>query len=130
MSVHFFITPSPPDNWENAFSELKIDTNDFHKNFIMRWSDAIVELQDMGGLSWHISEKNSAGFYGRLQGNQQVVSFVPGAWEVMYDFIIWYRQLIPSQYQLYFFASSTWDSLELDSHTTKDDIDNYIKTKT
>jgi hypothetical protein len=57
-----------------------------------------------------------------LQKNQQIVSFGTGPKKSFIDFILWHRSVIPEQYPLYLFNSSSWDSLLLTKDTTEQDI--------
>jgi hypothetical protein len=122
MSIEFFITPYEPTEWQSASSTLRIDLEEFGERFLKQWPEGKTERTSAGGLSWFVPEKGSAGFFGELQSNQQIVSFGPGNWSVYVDFVLWYRALVPQQYRLFLFTSNSFDSLELTSETTRQDI--------
>ena len=126
MSIHLFITPYPPEQWETASSDLQIDSNTFALAFQQEWPLADVKVYEEGGVSWNIPEESSVGFYGSLQTNLQIIGFVPGTWTAMFDLILWYRRFVDISYQLYFFNSSSWDSIELTNETTKQDIQKFL----
>jgi hypothetical protein len=80
-----------------------------------------------GGLLWRIPEDESSGFFGGLQANKQIISFNLTYWTV--GFVLWYRRFIPNQHQLFFFNSSSWDSLEITPNIAKKEIEDFISSK-
>jgi hypothetical protein len=126
MSIHFVITPYQPSTWETASSDLRIDPVEFQKRLLEAWPDADVKLSSKGRVRWTIPEKGSSGFYGSLHPNHQIVTFNPGNWITFKDFVLWYRRLVPDEYELHFFNTSSWDSLIITSSTTLDDIEEFI----
>src|SRR5690242_8379049 len=103
MSIRFFITPYKPTQWKTDSSGLQINLDEFKEKFAQVWPDGKFELSPEKGLLWSVPEDLSAGFYGSLQSNHQIVSFSPGGWQVFKDFILWYRSLVPLEYRLFFF---------------------------
>jgi hypothetical protein len=128
MSIHYFITPYPPTEWESAVSSLNIDPSQFAKDLLQRWPEATLELDD-SGVSWKIPEEESSGFHGRLQNNHQIVTFLLGNRIVVQDFVLWYRNLVPNTYPLYLFNASSWDSFELLISTSRTEMANYFGVK-
>ena len=128
MSIHFFITPYPALEWESARSDLEIVPDDFAESFLKKWPNAKLEFTVAGGILWQVSEKEGVGFFGELQANKQIVSFEPGNWTTFFDFVIWYREYVAKQYRLFFFNSSSWDSLEITSQTMKREINEFLSS--
>lgn len=126
MSRQFIITPYEPKHWETAVSGLRIDTEVFGRRLVEQWKNAQITLSAKGGLLWQIPEDESAGFFGELQSNNQIVTFGPGNWTIYKDFILWYRQQVPENYPLYFFNSTSLESLIITSTTTPVDIERFI----
>lgn len=126
MAIQFFITPYRPPHWKTATSDLQIDIGEFETALRKQWNEVEIETTSTGGLLWRIVENGNVGFFGGLQSNKQIISFSPGNWTTFKDFVLWYRNFIPARYQLYFFNSSSWNSLEITENTTKQEIEDLI----
>ena len=126
MSIQFFITPYEPSEWEMSSIDLKIDLIEMKRNFLERWPNAEFSSTPKGGLTWNIREENSAGFFGSVQHNLQIVSFNPGNWRTILDFIIWYREFVPPIYKLFLFNSTSSNSLELTPNTTRETVSRFV----
>jgi len=126
MSIQFFITPYKPTEWETSISDLKIDLPEFKQKFMEKWPNAELKSTPKGGLLWSVPEERSAGFFGSIQTNLQIVSFGPGNWTTITDFIIWYREFVSSRHKLFLFNSSSWDSLKLTRRITKENIKKFV----
>jgi len=130
MSITFFVIPYKPTEWKTADSDLRINIDEFQEKLVQAWPTAKFELTPENGLLWSIPEDSSAGFFGGIQSDHQIISFGPGGWKTFKDFILWYRLFIPLEYRLFFFNSSSWNSLEITSIVTREDIDNFLSQST
>jgi hypothetical protein len=126
MSIRFIVTPYDPTEWENATSGLTIDPKQFSERLKAQWTSADIEITPKGGVKWHIPLSDSAGFFGVLQSNKQVVTFGPGDWVFFKEFVIWYREQVPDSYTLYLFNSSSTNSLLITTNTTVEHVNNFI----
>lgn len=129
MSVMFFIAPFDPKAWEDPddftpkpTSDLRIEPSEYHQKLVERLSE--INFVSGSLIRWELppESKEYAGLWGCLQENQQIVSFGTGPKKSFIDFILWHRSVIPEQYPLYLFNSSSWDSLLLTKDTTEQDI--------
>jgi len=136
MSTKFFIAPYSPAAWKSEdhttdkpISNLRIDVNEYYKHLVGKWKDAIIHSQPSPGclLEWSLPLETGEciGLEGCLQENRQIIEFGTGPKKSFLDFIISHRGFISNEHQLYLFNSSLWDSLELTSDTTKQDIINF-----
>ncbi len=126
MTIHLIITPYDPKEWETQTSSLQIDINHFEQEFLKKWNNGTITKIPTGRLSWHVPEIGSSGFFGSLHSNKQIVTFSLGNWETFPDFVLWYRAFIPTNYRLFFFNSSNWESLELTENTTREMVSKFI----
>jgi hypothetical protein len=135
MSTHFFIGPFPAELWKNAddtspepTSNLRIDPALYRNELLRRWPNIFFYSQsstpDYDHLKWELPPESHeySGLWGVLQRNGQYVEFGTGPKRSFLDFILWHRSFVPSQYPLYLFNWSSWDSLLLKPESTGDDI--------
>ena len=129
MSTTFFITPFDPKAWEDPddtspkpTSDLCIKPSEYREALLLRWPE--ITFAHEYPLRWELPPETEqyAGLWGQLQDNQQIVGFGTGPKKSFIDFILWHRIIIPAQYQLFLFNSSSWDSLILTRDTTEQDI--------
>lgn len=125
MSIHFVITPYDPESLTKT-SSLKIDPIEFQQNLAEIWQLVEFETTVMGSLLWVIDDGSDIGFRGSLQSNLQIVTFSPGNWITYKEFILWYRTQVPEEYTLYFFNTSSTNSLIVSSRTKIQDIENFV----
>ncbi len=136
MSTKFFIAPYSPAAWKSEdnttdkpISNLRIDATEYYKYLLGKWKDATIHSQPSPGclLEWSLPLETGEyiGLEGCLQENQQIIEFGTGPKKSFLDFIISHRGFISDEHQLYLFNSSSWDSLELTSSTTEQDIINF-----
>lgn len=132
MSTSFFIAPSDPKVWENPddtspkpTSDLQIKHSEYSEKLVDRWDD--IRFIHGTELEWELPFESGqyTGLWGLLQHNQQIVNFGTGPKQSFLDFILWHRSVVPEQYPLFLFNSSSWDSIILTSSTTEQDIINF-----
>lgn len=130
MSIMFFIAPFDPKAWEDPddfspkpTSDLRIEPSEYHQKLVERWPEInFNHLSPTEGWKLPPESEHPSGLRGWLQKNQQIVSFGKGPTKSFIDFILWHRSIIPEQYPLFLFNSSSWDSLLLTKDTTEQDI--------
>lgn len=133
MSTPFFITPYDPKAWEDPnddsekpTSDLEIDPTEYQEKLLEQWSYTVF-LEPVSSppppLEWRLKKsEGDVGLFGGLQRNLQVV-WMRTPYE---EFFVWHRSIIPPEYPLYLFNSSSWDRLELTLETTEDDIKDFF----
>jgi hypothetical protein len=127
MSVSFFIGPFDPALWEHGtpeptpVSSLRIDPEVYSHELLRQWPNAISHAPER--WSWSLDEPIGPGVIILLHQDLQYVSFGHG--ENFLEFILWHRQVVPANYDLYLFNSSSWDSLLLQRDTTRDAIRHF-----
>jgi hypothetical protein len=132
MSNNFFILPYDPalfadDNSANHPSiDLCIEPQGFSDLMFARWPDATVYARPNGEPeTWTIP--NAVGMRVHLQDSLQVVSFEGWLEEVMLDFVLWYRSVMPAAYDLWLLSEhQEVDSLYLTPDVTDADILAYM----
>jgi hypothetical protein len=129
VSTSFYIAPFDPKAWENPddtipkpTSDLCIKRLEYREKLLERWSEITFSHESL--LAWRLPLESGqySGLWGLLQDNQQIVSFGTGPKKSFVDFILWHRSVVPEEYQLFLFNSSSWDSLILTRTTTEQDI--------
>lgn len=126
MSIHFIVTPYDPIDWENQTSDLSIEAEQFSDSLKKQWPNVTIEITTNGGLKWNIPLDESAGFFGALQSNKQVITFGPGDWIFFREFVMWYRNQVPDNYTLYLFNSSSTDNLPITTSTVIEDVNDFV----
>ena len=128
MTIRYYITPYDPASWRDpdadpttrGQSDLNIKVSDFNKQLRQRWH--LSETFPM--RSWQFvypdGQEISGSFTG--EGNQIVALEVGRGFN---EFVHWYRSYIPSKYPLFLFLEGKWESLELNSSTTLEDIAHF-----
>lgn len=123
MTIPFFVAPYRPTDWETANSNLRIKPEIYRKQLAEKWPDiAFYESGPTTLLAWGLKVGENARLYGGLQDNQQIVWLdFPHA-----QFFLWHRTVIPISYPLFLFSTSSWDSLELTSETTFEEVQFFV----
>jgi hypothetical protein len=125
----FFIAPFDPKAWEDPddfspkpTSDLRIEPSEYRQKLAERWPK--INFIHLTPTGWELPPESEgySGLRGWLQKNQQIVSFGPGPDKSFIDFVLWHRSVIPEQYPLYLFNSSSWDSFFLTKDSTEQDI--------
>jgi hypothetical protein len=131
MTTQYFIGPVDVSAWIDAddaakpTSDLRIDPAAYERALVARWPDVGIVPKAMSHclLYWDLPESaETAGIWGQLFNDCQLVSFVTGPARGFLDFIFWHRATIPDEYPLYLFQASTWETLPLTAQTTEADI--------
>jgi len=130
----FFIAPyeptDDPSRWEalKTASNLKIDPASYRQRLLDKWPHTkFFRTSDILALQWslYIETKEGSivpGPIAALHGDYQVVSL-----DTPYEeFFLWHRSVIPSMHALFLFNSSSWDSLELTSGITLEEIQRFV----
>ena len=125
MSNRYYITPYDPALWKDenaqgATSDLIIKFMDFSQKAKSKWAS----FQSYPPFSWTIFSGEKSEVMGSFRGEGQQILALSQPFEAKYfaEFIVWYRQYTPSNYELFLFAEGSWDSLKLTSETTEADI--------
>lgn len=129
----FFIAPFQPVNdpslWDDLMgaSDLRIDPNLYRSQLTKRWPLVkFFDPSDAEILLWSFYElregKALPRGIGAIQSNHQIATFD----SPYIDFFLWHRTVIPSSYRLFLFSDISWDSLELKSDTTREDIAQFV----
>jgi hypothetical protein len=116
MSATFCIAPYLPSRWaESDYSytqrigNFAIDVNQYRDQMKLRWVNVEIRTPENENyiLEWSLppSRPNFAGLWGRLSANRQVVIFGSGPKESFLDFILWRRNFVSSECDLYLFGS-------------------------
>ncbi|MDH5606809.1 MAG: hypothetical protein OEY93_07970 [Anaerolineae bacterium] len=132
--TNFIITPyeptDDPSKWEalRTASDLKINPAEYKRQLLRKWPDAeFFNVTKELPLQWclDVKLKDSSvipGAIGSLSSDLQTISIdTPNT-----DFFFWHRKVIPNKYKLFLFNTSAWDSLELTSSTTVEEIRKFI----
>lgn len=104
--------------------DLKIEPKFLENNLKARW--ALVEFDNFNFvnnpyiLSWAI-DFNGSRLLGGLHKDRQGVSLDNDP-ESVAIFAIWYRSLIPAQYQLFIFHDSSDREIEINSNISADEL--------
>jgi hypothetical protein len=131
MSISFFITPFDPALWEHGepdpypTSSLCIDPEEYSSK-ILQYFPASRRL-DLEKWNWSLDDPTGPGAYVLLHQDRQTVSFSLG--KNFLEFIIWHRDIIEYDHDLYLFNSSSWDSLLLTKNTTHEDVRQFTGMK-
>lgn len=122
----FFIVPFEPTEWETT-SELLIDPEWYRERLLEKWpkTQLLDPTSDWHVLQWSICAKDWRGPISGLQKNLQIVSMSAP----FIDFIVWHRNLIPSQYVLYLTSDSSEEYLQILEKTTKEEISRFLREK-
>ncbi len=129
MGVSFFIGPFDPALWQYGdpdpvpTTDFRINPGAYSNQLLGRWPHAKSYPGTVG--SWTLDEPNEPGTHIMLHRDLLDVSFSPGA--NFTDFILWHRHLVPSQYLLFLFKDSSWDSLKLHIDTTRHEIQHFTR---
>ncbi|MBI1258798.1 MAG: hypothetical protein GC204_15115 [Chloroflexi bacterium] len=98
---------------------MRIKTNDFDKQLRQTWHEA-----DAARGSWQFVYPDGQGISGSIIGeDKQIAAIEVGLG--FNEFVLWYRSYVPPEYPLFLFYEGQWDSLELSSSTTLEDIANF-----
>ena len=132
MSNNFFILPYDPtlfaddDSADQPTSDLYIDPQGFSDLILSRWPDATVYARpNAEPETWTIP--NAVGMRVHLQDSLQVVSIEGWLEEIMLEFVMWYRSVMPASYDLWLLSEyREVDSLYLTSDVTEADILAYM----
>jgi hypothetical protein len=127
MTMRYYITPYDPASWRDpdaedstrGKSDLYVKTNDFDKQLRQRWHEA-----EASRGSWQFVYPDGQGIVGSFTvEDYQIVALEVG--RGFNEFVHWYRSYIPPNYPLFLFYEGKWDSLELSSSTTLEDIAHF-----
>lgn len=130
----FFIAPyeptDDPEKWEElkTASNLKIDPVSYRQQLLQQFPHTkFFRTSDTLALQWSLYIETKEGdivpsSIAALHGDYQVVSLDTPCEE----FFLWHRSVIPSEHALFLFNSSSWDSLELTSETTLEEIQRFV----
>jgi len=133
VSSSCFITPYDPKAWEDPDdksekpkSDLKIWREVFRTALIDRWTPSEVQESYFGGWVLTKGKATPQGISDEvrvlLHDDNQVVSFYNHLTPLILEFILWYRKFVPKRYSLYYFDSTSWDSVLLTEETTEQDL--------
>lgn len=133
MSNNFFILPYNPalfaddDSANHLAIDLCIEPQGFSDLIQSRWPDATVYARPNGEPeTWTIP--NAVGMRVHLQDSLQVVSFEGWLEEIMLEFVLWYRGVMPAVYDLWLLSEhKDLDSLYLASDVSEIDILDYMR---
>ena len=73
-------------------------------------------------LRWDLSEGSDIGIFGGLQRGRATVSISPQPVLSLVDFVLWYRNFVPSEETLFLHQSSSERVLKLDPDLTREAI--------
>src|SRR5262245_34373001 len=136
MSIRWYITPYDPKHWEDPEDTSEKPTSDLYVDpeiFYHYVAEHQVEIVYYTGSKTPTTYKvtSSDGFFVRinLYHKNQIFSLTNNPIPPFFNFILLYRAFIPTTYRLYFFNSSSWESLELRLATTRQDIREFMGYK-
>lgn len=117
MTTHFYITPYPPAEWEERTTDLVINPAHYKELLFQKWPNAKIFKETSTVLAFGILMPNSEVYiYGRVK------KFWVCLETRFEEFFLWHRSVIPSDYQLFLFRTSSWDALELKLDTTIEEV--------
>ncbi len=125
MATIHYITPYPPDSWENPdeageTSDLRI----FFSDFIAKLKEEF-QVVVSPPFSWVLGIGDEFEVSGSLIGeDMQILGLELGT--KFADFVIWYRSYIPDRYGLYLFREGEWTSLKITSETSIEEVEKYV----
>lgn len=130
----FFITPYEPTDDETKWkalktaSDLRIDPVLYKQQMLERWPDTqFFSTSEKMALQWSLYTRSGEGTLipggiGSLYGNLQIVAMeTPNE-----AFFLWHRSVIPDEYPLFLFNSSSWNSLKLTPDITIETIERFV----
>jgi hypothetical protein len=127
MSISWFITPYDPKHWEDPddasekpTSDLAIEPQDFYR-YLEKHLPGIVPHVPYE-TTYELRSGDRTEVYVSLYHHYQIISLSNNPIPAFFDFILLYRAYVPATYRLFYFNSSSWESLELKPETTKRDI--------
>jgi len=133
MSITWFVTPYDPKHWQDPLDRGKKPTSDLHvdgSEFYQFARSRVPELVDYNpGASfsmYKISNDDGTTLRVNLYQGNQIISLDNTPTPPFFDFVLAYRAFVSAQYPLFFFNSSSWDSLQLTSKTTKQDLRKFM----
>jgi hypothetical protein len=136
MSTTYFIAPYEPESWvdsadqsEKPSSDLVIIGTEYSDKLVSRWPEAHIHPVPHGIIEWNIPSEPDPfdSLVGHLQHNRQIVAFNQNGSNLFYDYILWHRTVIPQTYRLFFFDDTGWDSLELTTTTSQQEIISFLR---
>lgn len=122
--ISFFILPFNPLYWETVKSDLVIDPESYRTMMQQKWPEAKIYTPPASSaylLRWEINQ-HEIYIAGGLQSDHQTVSIQPGFKSNLPIFVLWHREIIPEKFQLFLTWEGTWESLEVKSDTSEQDI--------
>lgn len=127
--ISFFILPYNPVHWKTAKSDLVIDPEWYRTMMQQKWPEAKIYIPPADStylVRWEI-DQNEIYITGGLQSDHQTVSFKPGFKLNLPAFVLWHREIIPEKFQLFLTWEETWESMEIKSDTSEQDILDFTK---
>lgn len=124
-----FEPPTDPATWNRllAASDLTIDPVDYQAALQNDWP--LIRFLHSPGAStpeWYLYEQKGKfvipGGFGTLQTNRRIVTLEPPN----IDFCLWHRSIIPAGYRLWLFTSASWNHLEIQPDTIRQDILQFL----
>jgi len=122
MAEIFFIAPYDPKDWEKRDAGevprvFVVDIEKFSVQLKTRWPNAEIRYLPTDAkvlIDWSLLPADNAnGLNGSLFSDYETLTIETGVEHDLVEFILWYRQFIPYEHNLYLFRSSSFERLEL-----------------
>lgn len=133
MSVSWFITPYDPKHWEDPddigekpTSDLYVDRARLYDYLAAMWSDTDIHLSPEQPPAYLVRNADKTTLRINLYHQSQIIALNNNATSEFFEFILLYRRFVPSHYDLFFFNSSSWESLPLKNETTREEIRRFM----
>jgi hypothetical protein len=119
MSLGFFITPL-------VETDLKIDLEDFTAKLLNRWKGSQLQYEEDSTSVYLLNFSIEMGtidspIRGGLHKDRRAIS-LKGYTESCAEFAVWYRNLIPAKYVLYFYDGAFNSYAELQIGSSVDEV--------
>jgi hypothetical protein len=129
LSISLFLIPYPPNLWQSASSDFRIEPPELQEALVESWHDVLFHSPPQDStylLRWELNHKEGPSKLMGLQTGQQVLSLRMD--EYTYEFIHWYRSFIHEEYPIYLLCSSYHESdyIQIKDETTEEEIDSYV----
>ncbi len=122
VSTLFISTSRPPELDETV--NYRIDPVEYARLMRLYWPYAKVGFVNSPYyvLSWELNQHDRLGPLGGLQTNKSVVSFGSNPQEDAIEFILWHRDVIPSDIRLFLFNANLDLMYELKPGVNREDL--------
>lgn len=130
MSVAWFITTYPYEEWDSFSNNILLDTERFFEALQNHFEMKIIKQpNEEGDISWDLYtlDQQSIGFWGLILRDGQGVSFHNPSKDIFIEFALWFRRFVPEHITLYLWNDfDPKQNLALTSQTTTSEISSFM----